>query len=57
MSQLPHLLRLLDDDSSSMRQRITKELEAFGHSLEEEIYKRELPVNNEQKRLLQPIFE
>ena len=36
-NQLPHLIRLLDDDSEVVRETVVKELEAFGPALQEEL--------------------
>ena len=55
-SQLPHLLKLIDDESSAIRESILTELNAYGTSLEEEIFSANVTLNEAQKRILEPIL-
>ena len=57
LSNLPHLLKLLDDESPSIRESILKELRGFGASLEENLVCLDLPLNSHQKRLIKPVLE
>lgn len=54
---LPHLLKLLDDESPAIRESIVEKLSEFGPNLEEELSNLERPLNSEQKRLLQPLLK
>ena len=38
-NQIPHLIKLLDDESSDIRETVVKELEAYGPTLKEELKK------------------
>lgn len=50
--QLPHLLRLLDDDSPLVQEAVYRELTAFGPRLEEEFQKLDLTLNDVQRERL-----
>ncbi|GMW00844.1 MAG: hypothetical protein AMXMBFR84_19810 [Candidatus Hydrogenedentota bacterium] len=55
-AQIPHLIRLLDDESPAVRERIEQELLAFGDELEHELEAVYESVTPEQRRLLQAIL-
>jgi len=57
MSQLPFLLRLVDDDSPSVRAKIAERLRAYGPGLWDEIRELNINVTDEQKQILDEIFE
>ncbi|MBI4559707.1 MAG: hypothetical protein HY706_19125 [Candidatus Hydrogenedentes bacterium] len=50
--QLPHLLKLLDDDSPRIREHITQELLAFGPGLWDEVRSLEPALTDRQKSLV-----
>ena len=54
--QLPHLLRLCDDDSPRVRERVVNALHEIPE-LEAEIERRQLALSPSQNAALQPIFE
>jgi hemimethylated DNA binding protein len=54
--QIPHLIKLLDDESTDVRQAIAKELEVFGPALKEELRKINPPLNAIQKEYLHEIL-
>jgi len=54
--QLPFLLRLIDDDSEIVREKVMQELESFGASLELEIAKLAEPPDSVQQRLLHDLI-
>ncbi|MBT3605434.1 MAG: heat shock protein HspQ [Candidatus Latescibacteria bacterium] len=47
-SQLPHLLKLLDDDSETVRQSVAQALRAFGPYLKNELAQLPVPPNEAQ---------
>ena len=47
-AQLPHLLRLLDDPSPTVRDAVTRALVAYGPSLEEELGQLKIPATAKQ---------
>ncbi|HLE33186.1 MAG TPA: hypothetical protein VJB38_11320, partial [Bacteroidota bacterium] len=49
--QLPHLLRLLDDDSPVVQETIVKELLAFGPSLQRELERLKITLSKDQQQL------
>ena len=55
--QIPHLIKLLDDDSSNVRTTIAKELAAFGPTLHKKIKKIRTPLNAAQKGYVGKILE
>ncbi len=55
--QIPHLIKLLDDESSDIRETVIKELEAFGSTLKGELEKTDLPLNTIQKGYINEILE
>ena len=46
--QIPHLLRLLDDESETVRKAVADALSAFGPSLEQELAQLAEPPDEEQ---------
>lgn len=54
---LPHLLKLLDDDSKVVQEAVLKELAAFGPTLEEELSRLPEPPDARQKELLQHLLQ
>ena len=57
LSGLPHLLKLLDDESPEIRETVFKELRGFGPVLEERLAGLKHPLDDYQKRLLKPVLE
>ncbi len=55
--QIPHLLKLLDDDSSDIRDEVIKQLCAFGPTLRQELKHIPFSLNSEQTRLINLVFE
>jgi len=55
ISNIPHLIRLLDDDSPMVQQAIRKELDAFGDELDNALTSIEHPPTPEQWDLLESI--
>ncbi len=53
---LPHLLRLLDDESEVVREAVARELAAFGGALEEELRRLREPPNDEQRRAMRALL-
>ena len=56
IEQIPHLLKLLDDESQTIRQSVLKEFASYGTSLENTLassYK----LDTTQQELLKPVFE
>lgn len=51
-AQLPHLLRLLDDDSPAVQAAIWEELEAYGPGLEEELARQNLSLDGRRGAIL-----
>ena len=50
--QLPHLLKLLDDDSETVRETVTEALAAFGPDLESELSRLEAPPSEHEIKLI-----
>lgn len=50
--QLPHLLKLLDDDSDGVRRAVAAALADFGPALEEELAKLDLPADAQERHLI-----
>lgn len=55
--QIPYLIKLLDDESSDIREIIGKELAAFGSTLKEELKKVALPLNPTQNKYVGKILQ
>ena len=55
-ADLPHLLKLLDDDSPEVRKGVVKGLLSIGPVLEQELQKLSKPPSPEQKRLLDDLM-
>jgi regulator of sirC expression with transglutaminase-like and TPR domain len=55
--QLRYLLKLLDDESPTVRENVLKELEAFGGSLEEEIARSGIRLSNQDRVTLRPLLD
>lgn len=55
--QIPHLIKLLDDESLDIRETVAKKLETFGPTLKEELKKLTLPLNPTQKGYIDEILE
>ena len=56
-AQLPHLLRLLDDTSPTVREAITRALLAFGPTLDEELAQLETPATARQIAQIRQLLE
>jgi regulator of sirC expression with transglutaminase-like and TPR domain len=56
-AQLTFLLKLLDDDSSSIRESVLKELDAFGTDLELELARQRIVLGLEDQRRMRSILE
>lgn len=57
VEQIPHLVKLLDDDSADIRETVIKELIAFGPTLGDEIVRLPEPLSERQQTLLSGIME
>lgn len=57
ITQLPHLIRLLDDDSPVVREAIERELLAFGPDLEKEIAGGRFKLSPRERDVLQSILD
>jgi len=55
--QIPHLIKLLDDESSDVRTTVAHELASFGPTLKNQIKKVGIPINADQKARLGKILE
>jgi hemimethylated DNA binding protein len=55
--QIPHLIKLLDDESSEIRETVIKKLEAFGPTLKEELKNLTLSLNPTQEEYINVILE
>lgn len=55
--QIPHLINLLDDESSEVHNQVIDELVTFGLSLKDEIKKLSLPLNTLQQQRLKIVFQ
>ncbi len=56
VQQLPHLIRLLDDESNVVREQIMHELVAIGPSLAEELRRQNITLSSSQQRLISDIL-
>lgn len=56
-SNLPHLLKLLDDDSPVVQENVLKELSAFGPSLQLELARLHLPVSEDLQQRMTNLLE
>ncbi len=56
-TQIPHLIKLLDDDSSDVRRDVTAQLASFGPLLKKEIQKLAVPLTSRQQEALRFIFD
>jgi hypothetical protein len=56
-AQLTFLLKLLDDDSSSIRESVLRELDAFGPDLELELARQRIVLGLEDQRRMRSILE
>ena len=54
--QIPHLIKLLDDESEMVLEAVLKELAAFGPTLREELAKLPEPLSNEQQEKIQTLL-
>jgi regulator of sirC expression with transglutaminase-like and TPR domain len=50
--QLPHLIKLLDDDSEVVRENVLAELSSFGQSLKNELNNQNIILNPKQQQLI-----
>ncbi|NQZ56211.1 MAG: heat shock protein HspQ [Lentisphaeraceae bacterium] len=57
LKDLPHLLRLIDDDSEEVRRVIISQLTEFGDELESEIDKLHISLNAQQQSCLESILK
>ena len=57
LSDLPHLLKLLDDENLNIQQAILKEFRAFGPALEQHLIGPDICLAPEQKKILGPILD
>jgi len=55
--QLPHLLKLLDDESPSVQEELRRHLASLGEGLKIELARLQTPPNGGQRRLLQTLME
>jgi len=55
--KLPHLLRLLDDDSEIVRQSVISELAAYGPNLERELARLKISPTDRQKELIRELLQ
>ena len=55
--QIPHLVRLLEDESGDVCMTVTKELAAFGPMLKNELKKITAPLTTVQKGRIEEILE
>jgi regulator of sirC expression with transglutaminase-like and TPR domain len=55
-AQLPHLIRLLEDDSDVVRRQILQELLSFGPDLEEELRHQKIVLSRTQQEILDDLF-
>ncbi|MBI4547404.1 MAG: hypothetical protein HY707_05465 [Ignavibacteriae bacterium] len=55
--QLPHLIKLLEDDSPTVRNSVLKELASFGSSLEVELARQTIVLTPDQKEVVQQLLE
>jgi hypothetical protein len=55
--KLPHLLRLLDDDSEIVRQTVISELAAYGPNLERELSRLQITPTERQRELIRELLQ
>ncbi|MBI2619444.1 MAG: hypothetical protein HYW57_05130 [Ignavibacteriales bacterium] len=55
--QLPHLLKLLDDDSPVVKESVVKELSEFGPSLNRELARQRITLSKDQQQLIASLLE
>lgn len=55
--KLPHLLRLLDDDSEIVRQSVISELAAFGPNLDQELARLKISPTERQRELIRELLQ
>ncbi len=55
--QLPHVIKLLDDDSPIVQESIMKELTSFGPSLEQELARLNIALSEQQRQLMNNLLE
>ena len=56
-TQIPFLLRLLDDESETVREKIMDEFKAFGTSLEVHLASLDKPLEKDQQRVLRKLIK
>ncbi len=56
-TQLPHLIRLLDDDSDIVREQILHQLLSFGPTLEQELRQQGITLSTAQRQIIAGLFE
>jgi regulator of sirC expression with transglutaminase-like and TPR domain len=56
-SHLPHLIKLLDDESPVVQESIVKELTSFGPSLEKELARLNIALSEQQRKLMANLLE
>jgi regulator of sirC expression with transglutaminase-like and TPR domain len=56
-TQIPFLIKLIDDKSLRVREKVANELHAFGPTLEDEILRQSIPVSVEQRLMLDEILQ
>ncbi|BBM82364.1 heat shock protein HspQ [Candidatus Uabimicrobium amorphum] len=56
MSQLPYLIKLMDDDSPQIRQTIMNKISQLGNEVLEEIEKQQLPISAKNYRQIEQLF-
>ena len=54
--QLPHLIKLLDDESENVRRSVMEELTAYGSSLQGEMVRLNITLSDDQEQLLQDLL-
>lgn len=55
--QLPHLLKLLDDESPVVKETVMKELSEFGPSLQRELSKLKITLSKDQQQLIANLLD
>lgn len=55
--QLPHLLKLLDDESPVVKESVMKELSEFGPSLQRELSKLKITLSKDQQQLIANLLD
>ena len=56
-TQIPHLLRLIDDESEPVRQAVANALAAFGPSLPQELARLAVPPSDTQMQMIRDLLE